>query len=334
MSLVASVVVPTYNRGSSLEKCVNALLESSTEFRCEVVIVDDCSQDGTEDVVRRLQRRFANVIYIRNGANSGRCKTRNNGILAAKGWLIVMLDDDIVPEPGFLNAHCQLHFQDASSKLAVIGNVRYAFESICGTNIGRYLQSRYLGSRNEIDKPDLQAQHFATGNCSFRREDAFRAGLLDERFRYYGGEDVFFGYKLKSIGVRLAFCEEAIGIHWDKVGIEEQKEKIMQTSRNGMKIILSEAPGLFESSPIRYLAPYDSQTDSTKTMLIKAIVHALAHRGVVRAVERFAKWSDKIPWLYSKLLFHYLVTGWTIAGLKQPGSQGETVRYGCNGTTK
>jgi hypothetical protein len=47
-----------------------------------------------------------------------------------------------------------------------------------------------------------------------------------------------------------------------------------------------------------------------------------------------AKWSDGIPWLYSKLLFHYLVTSWTIAGLKQPDSQGETVRYECNGTTR
>jgi hypothetical protein len=245
-----------------------------------------------------------------------------------------MLDDDIVPEPGFLSAHCLRHCQDESSRIAVIGSVRYASESIHGTNIGRYLQSRYLSSRNEerIDKTDLQPQHFGTGNCSFRREDALRAGLLDERFRYYGGEDVFFGYKLRSVGVRLAFCEEAIGIHWDKVGIDEQKEKIMQTSRNGMKIILSEAPGLLESSPARYLAPYDPQIDSIKTMLIKAIVHGLAHSRVARAAERFAKWSDGIPWLYSKLLFHYLMTSWTIAGLKEPSSRRETVRYESNGT--
>lgn len=330
MHLIASVIVPTYNRPEIMERCVRALQNQATEFDYEVVIVDDCSESETQSAIHRLQRQFPKLRSVRNETNAGRCETRNRGIRAANGNLIIMLDDDILPAADFVRSHCRAHHRNAAARIAVMGNVKYADECIHGSNMARYVQSRYLCFRDEdrINKDDLQPQHFGTGNCSLRKEDALGVGLLDERFRYYGGEDVFFGYKLRSAGVRLVFCREALGIHWDTVNIERQKTKVMQTSRNGLKIILKEAPSLYASSYVKYFMPFDARIDSAKTRLIKLWIRLLTIRAFTRVAESVAKRIDDIPWLYSNLLLGYLMAGWTVAGLGESRSEAEDLGYG------
>jgi GT2 family glycosyltransferase len=330
MSLTASIIVPTFNRPAIMERCVRALQRQTAEFDYEVIIVDDGSHDETRGVIRRLEREFPNIRSLRNETNAGRCKTRNRGILASNARLIIMVDDDVVVGDGFVKAHCQVYDDNASERIAVIGNMKYAAECVQGSNMGRYLQSRYLCFRDEarIHKDDLQPQHFGTMNCSFRKEDALRVGLLDERFRYYGGEDVFFGYKLRSIGVRLVFCREAVGVHWDIVDIGRQRTKMIQTARNGWKTILNDAPGLLASTHFRYFMPFDARIDSVRTRLIKISVKLVTIRGLARMAECVAKWTDHIPWLYSKMLFGYLMANWTAAGLRESRSESEMVSYG------
>jgi GT2 family glycosyltransferase len=330
MPAFLSIIIPTHNRSGSLQRCMAALLSQEVSCDWNMIIVDDCSDDETPSIGRGLSAQFPNVQYIRNAENAGRCRTRNTGIDATSAEIIVMLDDDIVVADNCIEAHLLAHRSSGRGRIAVMGNVKYAPECIAGSNFGRYLQSRNLEFRNgqRIDPTDLPAKHFGAGNCSFRREDAMKVGLLDERFRYYGGEDIDFALRLKRSGVQLVYCEGAKGTHYDSVNLGRYKEKVVQVARNGLKIGIVETPELIESSGYKFLVPYDGARDSLIRLLVKSIIRFITNRRLIQGIERFAYWSDTKPSLYSKYLYYYLIAGWTVAGLAEPTSTSETVQYG------
>ena len=90
-SPVQSVIIPTYNRKEFLADAINSVL-SQTQKSLEVIVVDDCSTDGTGDFVKSLTDK--RVHYFRNDKNSGQELSRMNGFRQARGKYITFLDDD------------------------------------------------------------------------------------------------------------------------------------------------------------------------------------------------------------------------------------------------
>lgn len=99
---LVSVIIPCYNAKKYLDKCLNALeLQTFNDF--EVVIVDDCSSDGSYDYLRGLKNRFKfDLNVLKNEYNSGPAVTRNNGIKVAKGEFISFCDSDDWYDPNYL----------------------------------------------------------------------------------------------------------------------------------------------------------------------------------------------------------------------------------------
>ncbi len=90
-----SVVIPTFNRRSLVRETLASVFAQSLPPH-EVIVVDDGSTDGTEEVVRRFP-----VRYIRQG-NSGQNAARAAGARIATGDWISFLDDDDLWKPSFL----------------------------------------------------------------------------------------------------------------------------------------------------------------------------------------------------------------------------------------
>jgi glycosyltransferase involved in cell wall biosynthesis len=84
-----SVIVPTHNRAQLLARALQSVVTQATP-PMEVIVVDDGSNDGTEEVVCT---RFPQVQYIRQN-NQGVSNTRNRGIEAARGDWLAFLDSD------------------------------------------------------------------------------------------------------------------------------------------------------------------------------------------------------------------------------------------------
>ena len=84
-----SVIVPTHNRAQLLARALQSIVTQATP-PMEVIVVDDGSNDGTEEVVCT---RFPEVQYIRQN-NQGVSNTRNRGIEAARGDWLAFLDSD------------------------------------------------------------------------------------------------------------------------------------------------------------------------------------------------------------------------------------------------
>ncbi|MGD1808790.1 glycosyltransferase family 2 protein [Dapis sp. BLCC M126] len=84
-----SVVITTYNRLDLLKRAINSALEQTIE--CEIIVVDDCSTDGTEEYVKSLGDR---LIYHRTTSNQGHAGTMNLGVKNVQGDWIKPVDDD------------------------------------------------------------------------------------------------------------------------------------------------------------------------------------------------------------------------------------------------
>ncbi len=87
-----SVIIPTYNRKEQLKECIHSILEQSYN-NIEIVIIDDCSTDDTENF---LNKNFSDnrIFYIKNKENSGAGISRKNGYNIATGKYIIFCDDD------------------------------------------------------------------------------------------------------------------------------------------------------------------------------------------------------------------------------------------------
>jgi glycosyltransferase involved in cell wall biosynthesis len=93
-----SVVITTYNRCHLLGRAIQSAVDQNWSG-LEVLVIDDCSSDGTAEMVKSS---YPDVRYLRQPVNSGLCAARNRGIREASQPWVVFLDDDDTLEPGAL----------------------------------------------------------------------------------------------------------------------------------------------------------------------------------------------------------------------------------------
>jgi len=88
-----SVIIPTFNRATFLPSAVKSVIDQKYK-NIEIIIVDDGSDDDTQDVVNTLKKRCPNIIYCNNVRLKGPSGARNSGIIKASGHYISFLDSD------------------------------------------------------------------------------------------------------------------------------------------------------------------------------------------------------------------------------------------------
>ena len=85
------IIIPTYNRKDMLAEAIDSVLKQSLKD-IEVIVIDDCSTDGTSDFVKSIPDE--RIRYFRNENNSGLEYNRNVGFRHSRGKYITFLDDD------------------------------------------------------------------------------------------------------------------------------------------------------------------------------------------------------------------------------------------------
>jgi len=89
-----SIIIPAFNSENCLEKAISSVLAQNFKEQYEIIIVNDCSDDDTENIILNFKNKFENFIYIKNEKNLGVNESRNKAISIAKGKYIVFLDSD------------------------------------------------------------------------------------------------------------------------------------------------------------------------------------------------------------------------------------------------
>ncbi len=97
MQVDLSIIIPAYNEESHITLCAQTVLsffENRSES-IEVLIVDDGSDDGTLEVIRKLSQTNAVVHALTNGKNRGKGFTVRHGVLESKGEVVLFTDVDL-----------------------------------------------------------------------------------------------------------------------------------------------------------------------------------------------------------------------------------------------
>ncbi|WP_051200754.1 glycosyltransferase [Butyrivibrio sp. XPD2002] len=96
-----SIIMPTYNRANTIGRAINSVLSQSYKY-FELIVVDDGSNDGTEELIMKI--RDKRIRYIKNKKNSGACYARNVGMANAYYNYIAFLDSDNVWREEYLSS--------------------------------------------------------------------------------------------------------------------------------------------------------------------------------------------------------------------------------------
>jgi GT2 family glycosyltransferase len=208
-----SVVVVNWNRKELLRACL-ASLARQTGVPREIIVVDNGSSDGSADLA---EHEFGAQV-IRNPENRGFCAANNQGIAAARGEFIALLNNDAEAEPGWLAA---LHracsrgpdIGMAASKVLVwedpqridkVGHLIFPDGQNRGRGSGALDRGQY-DREEEVLWPDGSA-------ALYRKEMLDQIGGFDEDFFAYG-DDAELGLRGRIAGWKCIYTPEAVVRH-------------------------------------------------------------------------------------------------------------------------
>jgi glycosyltransferase involved in cell wall biosynthesis len=202
-----SVIIPTYNRAHTVSETIDSVL-AQTYPRIEVVVVDDGSNDNTQEVLRGYGPRIRSIRQ----ENAGQMAARNRGIREALGEIITFLDSDDLWLPQCLERHVRV-LQRAPAEVPcslVNGWLHFAD----GRRMTSFQNSHLLPALQEglcVNVPDLLATRFIMF-CQFiaiRREALRRTFGFDEDLKFM--EDYALPLRLSLLGP-WAFIAEPLVI--------------------------------------------------------------------------------------------------------------------------
>lgn len=195
MKAKASIIIPTYNRANSLERCLRALPHDA-----EVIVVDDGSEDETSKVPGRVAH--PRLTYVRQ-LNHGPAVARNLGARIATGEILIFTDDDCVPAQGWPWPLVERLRKEPDE----IGGVGGAVLPLKDGVVSRY------STFHRILEPPVSCSYLVTANCAYRRDAFEAAGGFDETIHTPGGEDPDLAFRVRARGYRLVFEPSATVSH-------------------------------------------------------------------------------------------------------------------------
>lgn len=187
---LVSVVIPNRNGAATIGQCLEAAFASRHD-RFEVIVVDDCSTDGSVAVIGRYPCRLARL-----GHHGGAARARNVGAAHARGEILFFTDADCLLQPDTLALACRA--LAAAGPRTVVG----------GTYTSLAHDRSFLADFQSVFIREAETKHAATPDYLATHALAIHA----ETFRQSGGlpegplpilEDVAFSHQLRRAGYQL-----------------------------------------------------------------------------------------------------------------------------------
>ena len=218
---VATVIILNHNGADILglvAQSMRAIRDSAGLPDAQLIVVDDNSSDGSDAeaaaLCAQLGAEFASTRYGKHGIGAA----RNLGLSLARGPLIAFLDNDAIPQPGWLSA--LVGFVNARpSAGAVASRVMFADKHDVVNSMGSVLNELFHGNGVGIHElfefarlPDKVM--YATGNgMALRRAALDQIGTFDEGYLFWGADDADLGMRLRRAGWTIHVVPDAVVHH-------------------------------------------------------------------------------------------------------------------------
>jgi hypothetical protein len=197
-----SFVIPVYDGERTLDATLASVLAEAATRPSELLVIDDGSTDGSLRLIEGHAR--AGRVELLRGEGRGAAAAINFGIRRARYEIVCQIDQDVAPDPGWLERLVAL-LESASDVAAVQGRYRALRQD------GPW--ARVMGLDLELRASQLprDVDHVCTGNTAYRKRALCAVGLFDESMGY--GYDNCMSYRLGNAGYRLLQCREATSVH-------------------------------------------------------------------------------------------------------------------------
>lgn len=213
-----SIVILTCNQRALLADCLQSLGALHSDDSVEIIVVDNGSTDGTRDY---LADAYPRVMLISNAENRGVAAARNQGLTAACGKVLMLLDNDTIASPEAIQAlydYAVSHPEVGVCGCRLVapdGTVQQSFKSYPGL----WVKVRNVLGMRRDEKPlptnddGTTSPVYVIGACqAFRREVWEKVGPLDEHI-FYGPEDADFCIRVAKAGWQVRYLPQVTITH-------------------------------------------------------------------------------------------------------------------------
>lgn len=210
-----SIIVLNWNGKEFLKNCLDSLT-NLTYSQIEIIVVDNCSADGSQKFVKK---NYKNVILIENKENYGFAKGNNVGFEASTGDYILILNNDTIVAPDFINPLIK-DFESNPKVACLQPQIRLSKDKQLLDGVGGFLTFTgflyhfgYLKDRM-LPKYNKKMKIFsAKGACILLRRKALeKVGLFDEDFFIFF-EETDLCYRLWLAGYSVMYEPESVIYH-------------------------------------------------------------------------------------------------------------------------
>jgi N-acetylglucosaminyl-diphospho-decaprenol L-rhamnosyltransferase len=206
--VTSDVVIPTWRARELLRRCLSALDADPSPKR--VIVVDNASRDGTAELVRDA---FPDVTLVELPENAGFGRAVNAGVRAGSAEAIVLLNNDVLVEPGFVDAIVAPLAADGVGMVAGLTTIPgTGLVDGFGIELDAALAAYNRARLAPVGSPGGALAMPSGGAAAYRRSAWEGAGGFDEALFAYG-EDVDLGLRMRASGWGAVEAPAARGVH-------------------------------------------------------------------------------------------------------------------------
>jgi glycosyltransferase involved in cell wall biosynthesis len=312
MSVLISVVIPTYRRPELLSRCLAALQKQTFPIEhYEVIVVGDGVDYPSRHLVHLLQKKNSYLHYHELKKKKGPAAARNYGWKHASGKLIAFTDDDCIPSPEWLQAFWNIFHSYNKANICMSGRV--------------IVPVPILPTDYEKNVALLEKADFITANCACTKTALKMVYGFDEDFPIAWREDSALEYAMRTYNIPIVKVDEAVVVHpvrktfWG-ISLKEQKKSMYDV------LLHKKYPAFFPNNKINWM--YYMVVLSSITAIVLFIINrpftGFISLGIwlllvlIFAIRRLQKtilsFSHITEMIVTSALIPYLSIYWTLRG--------------------
>lgn len=226
-----SIVIINYNQKNLTKVCLEGILKIAPKINYEIIVVDNASTDGSQEVIENFKFQISNFKFVLNDQNKGFAAGCNSGIRKSSGKYILILNPDVVVLEGSIEKLYE--FMEENKEVGIVGPKLLNPDKTTQLSCYRYpawyipiLRRTFLGRLNwakkklahylmtDFDHQEAKEVDWLLGAClMIRKEMLEKIGLFDERFFLYF-EDIDLCRRAKINGWQVYYLPSSEMFHY------------------------------------------------------------------------------------------------------------------------
>jgi len=247
---LVSVIIPVLNNLALTQGCLESIRQTQNSGILEIIVVDNASTDGTAEFIK-AEQAAGRIRSISNNKNLGFARACNQGAEAARGSLVVFLNNDTRVTPGWAEAMAQAARRPdvgivGARLLYADGHIQHAgIEFING--VPDHPHRRAAADAPEVTQ--FRELDMVTGACFLmHRELCLQLAGFDESYQN-GVEDIDLCLRVRAAGRKVVYEPKAVVYHLEG----QSKGRFDHVSEN-LKLFFDRWKGCFDANN-RFLVP-------------------------------------------------------------------------------